>query len=81
MSDPNVPLATVTKLVQSIDGRAIKEPSVEVCRERMITALESAIDELQWTQQWLKHVDSGLLEPDLLRAIDIIRSIKEQVSP
>jgi hypothetical protein len=58
-----------------------KEPSVEVCRERMATAFESAIDELQWAQQWLTHVDSGLLEPDLLRAIEIIRSIKEQVSP
>jgi hypothetical protein len=84
MSDQKVKdalLSAVTKLAQSIEGRAIKEPSVEVCRERMATAFESAIDELLWAQQWLTHVDSGLLEPDLLRAIEIIRSIKEQVSP
>lgn len=58
-----------------------KEPSVEVCRERMVTAFDSAVDELQWAQQWLAHVDSGLLEPELLQAIEIIRRIKEQVSP
>lgn len=58
-----------------------KEPNVEVCRERMVTAFDSAVDELQWAQQWLTHVDSGLLEPELLQAIEIIRRIKEQVSP
>ena len=57
------------------------EPSVEVCRERTHTALESAIDELEWSRQWLSHIDACLLDTDLLRAIELIRSVKEQVSP
>lgn len=57
------------------------KPSVDICRERITTSLECAADELDWCKQWLAHVDAGLLQPDLQRAIELIRSIKKHVSP
>lgn len=56
-------------------------PTAKECGERVTVALDTALDELQWAQQWLKHIDSGLVEPELLKAMDIIRNIKKEVSP